>query len=151
MPVRESDPLIAFQFSIKIEGRDELSGWFTEIDGVGSESEVTEHKVVSEDGKEFVQMIPGRIKWTPVTLKRGITTNVAFWDWRQEVVNGDLETARTDCTIFMHDREGSAVAGWKLVRAWPSKISGPSMKTDSNDIGIEELTIVHEGMERIEV
>ncbi len=151
MPVRESDPLVGFQFSIKIEGRDELSGWFTEVEGLGSESEVVEHKWVNENGKEAVQMISGRVKWTPVTLKRGITQNMAFWTWREEVVNGDMETARTDCTIFMHDREGSAVAGWNLVRAWPSKINGPSMKSDSNDIGIEELTLVHEGMERVEV
>ncbi|MFP4346112.1 MAG: phage tail protein [Anaerolineales bacterium] len=151
MPVRETDPLVGFQFSIKIEGRDELSGWFTEVEGIGSESETIEHKVVSPDGKEFIQMIPGRIKWSPITLKRGITLNMAFWTWRDEVVNGDMETARTDCTIFMHDREGNAVAGWKLDRAWPTKISGPSMKTDSNDIGIEELTIVHEGMLRVEV
>ncbi|MCD4738484.1 MAG: phage tail protein [Anaerolineae bacterium] len=151
MAIRNTDPLIGFQFSIKIEGRDELSGWFTEIEGVGSESEVVEHKTVTGDGKEVVQVIPGRIKWSPVTLKRGITNNMAFWSWRQEVVNGDMETARTDCTIFMHDREGTAVAGWKLVRSWPSKISGPSMKTDSNDIGVEELTIVHEQLERIKI
>ncbi|HEY89995.1 MAG TPA: phage tail protein [Thermoflexia bacterium] len=151
MAIRSTDPLIGFQFSIKIEGRDELSGWFTEIEGVGSENEVVEHKTSTADGKEVVQMIPGRVKWSPVTLKRGITTNMAFWDWRQEVVNGDMETARTDCTIFMHDREGTAVAGWKLVRSWPSKISGPSMKTDSNDIGVEELTIVHENLERIKI
>ncbi len=34
MAIRDTDPLIGFQFSIKIEGRDELSGWFTEIEGL---------------------------------------------------------------------------------------------------------------------
>ncbi len=150
MAIRDSDPLLGFQFSIQVEGRDELSGWFTEIEGLGSESEVIEHKMVNADGKEFIQMIPGRIKWTPVTLKRGITTNMAFWAWRDEVVQGDIETARTDCTLFMHNREGQAVASWKLERAWPSKVDGPQMKTDSNDIGIENLTLVHEGMTRVQ-
>jgi phage tail-like protein len=151
MPVRESDPFIGFQFSIKVEGRDDLSGWFMEVGGLGSENEVVEHKVVSNDGKEFVQVIPGRIKWSPVTLKRGITLNMAFWDWRQEIVDGDMETGRTPCTIFMHDRMGAAVAGWKLERAWPSKITGPQMKSDENSVGIEELTLVHEGLIRVKM
>jgi phage tail-like protein len=49
----------------------------------------------------------------------------------------------------MYDRTyTTAIAIWHFANAWPSKISGPSMKSDANEIGIEELTIVHEGMYR---
>ena len=36
-----------------------------------------------------------------------------------------------------------------FVNAWPSKVSGPDIKADGNEYGIEEMTIVHEGMKRV--
>lgn len=149
MKIRDRiDPFIAFQFSIKVDGGANPTGFFTEVDGLGSEHDVIEHKVVDENGQEVVHMMPGRLKWNPVTLKRGITTDMSFWEWRRQVVEGDLEGARANSTISMHDPEGNIVAEWTLDFTWPSKITGPTMKTDSNEFGLEEITIVHEGMRR---
>ena len=146
----EEDPLLGFNFQLELEGR--ATGYFTECSGIGSENEVAEHKIVDESGKEIVRKIPGRMKWTDVTLKRGITKNMDIWDWRDEVVTGNVEAARTNCTISMLSRDyNTQVAAWNLVNAWPSKVSGPSMKSDSNDIVLEELVIVHEGMSRAAV
>ena len=44
----------------------------------------------------------------------------------------------------MNDQEGNPVAAWDFQKAWPSKLTGPAVKSDSNEIGIEELVIVHE-------
>jgi phage tail-like protein len=51
----------------------------------------------------------------------------------------------------MFDQELKEVARWNFNNAWPSKVSGPSLKTDSNEIGIEELTLVHEYIARVKV
>jgi phage tail-like protein len=40
------------------------------------------------------------------------------------------------------------VARWNFENAWPVKVSGPTMKADSNEFGIEELVITHEGLYR---
>jgi phage tail-like protein len=40
------------------------------------------------------------------------------------------------------------VAIWHFANAWPSKVTGPSLKSDDNSFGVEEVTIVHEGMYR---
>jgi phage tail-like protein len=48
----------------------------------------------------------------------------------------------------MFDQEFNEVARWNFTSGWPSKVSGPSPKADGNEVGIEELTIVHEGIER---
>ena len=50
------DPLVGFNFEVKIEGA--LTGYFTECSGLGSESEVIEHKVVGQGGKEVVAQDP---------------------------------------------------------------------------------------------
>ena len=148
---RLSDPLLSYQFQVEVTGGYEAIGYFTEISGVGSEHEVTEHKVVDHTtGKELVQQIPGRVKWGEVTFKKGLTTNTNFWEWRQHVVDGNVVESRSECTITMYDRAYAPVVTWIFENAWPSKISGPEMKSDSSDFTVEELTIVHEGLYRFD-
>jgi phage tail-like protein len=143
---RESDPLIGFNFRLEIEGK--LAGYFTEVSGVGSENEIVEHKIVNDKGQEIVQKIPGRLKWQDVTLKRGITDKMDIWEWRKLVEEGKMKDARTNCSIIMMDRNYEDVARWNFVNAWPSKVTGPSVKSDSNEFGVEEVTLIHEGMMR---
>ncbi len=141
------DPLVSFNFAIEVSGV--VSGFFTECSGLGSETEVTEHKVVGIGGQEIVRKIPGRLKWENITLKRGITANMDFWDWRKMVEEGNVAAARRDGSIIMYDQEGAEVARWNFEKGWPSKVSGPSVKADSNEIGVEEMIIVHEYIERV--
>jgi phage tail-like protein len=144
---RDTDPLIGFNFRLEIEGK--LTGYFTECGGIGSENEIVEHKVVDDGGHELVQKIPGRLKYQDVTLKRGITDTMDIWDWRLLVEQGKMGEARTNCSVIMMDRNYEDVARWDFVNAWPSKVTGPSVKSDSNEFGVEEVTIVHEGMKRV--
>jgi len=71
-----------------------------------------------------------------------------IWNWRQEVVDGKIEGARTNCSIIAYNTEGGEVARWNLTNAWPSKIDGPAPKSDASEIMMEEVTVVHEGIER---
>lgn len=148
---RETDPLVGFQFAIEVDGDIPVTGYFTEVSGIGSQHEVVEHKVVDENGHEIVQMIPGRLRWTPVSLRRGITADLSFWDWRQKVVDGDMDAARANCSIIMFDRNYNPLVRWDFVNAWPSEISGPEIRAESNEFGVEALTIVHEGMTRVKM
>jgi phage tail-like protein len=148
---RETDPLLGFNFSLTVEGQDVASSttaYFTEVSGLDAQHEVVEHKVVTDDGREILQMIPGRIGWTEVTMKKGITADMGFWTWRDLVTQGDIDGARSTVTITMFDRSYEEVSVWTLFNAWPSKLSGPSIASDSNDYVVEELTLVHEGMRR---
>ena len=49
----------------------------------------------------------------------------------------------------MYDNALKEVARWDFERAWPVKITGPQPKADSNEIGIEEITITHEYITRV--
>lgn len=147
MATRQSDPLVSFHFGIEVQGV--ITGLFTECSGLGSEHEIIEHKVVDEKGHEFIQKIPGRVKWQDITLKRGITDSMDVWDWRKLVEDGDVEGARHNGSIVMFDQGLNEVARWDFERAWPVKVSGPQLQTDSNAFGIEEITITHEGLTRV--
>lgn len=141
------DPLISSNFGIELAGA--IAGYFTEVSGLGSETETSEHKVVGPNGQQIVRKIPGLLKWGDITLKRGISSSMDLWDWRKKVEEGNVTAARTNGSIIMYDQEGSEVARWNFENAWPSKISGPSVKSDSSEIVLEELTIVHEYIERV--
>ena len=140
------DPLVGFHYAIEVQGV--VTGYFTECSGIGSEHEIIEHKIVDEKGRESIQKIPGRLKWQDVTLKRGITNNMDIWDWREQVVQGKVDDARRNGSIVMFNQALDEVARWNFENAWPLKVSGPSVKSDSNEFGIEELVITHEGLYR---
>jgi len=140
------DPLLGFNFMLQLEGA--VAGYFSECSGIGSENEVVDQKSVDLGGHELNRKLPGRLKFTDVTLKRGITSDLKIWEWRDQIVQGKVVDARKNCSITMFNREYVAVAVWNFVNAWPSKVTGPSLKSDGNDIGVEEVTIVHEGMYR---
>jgi len=142
-----TDPLVSFHYAVEIQGT--VTGYFTECSGLGSEHEVIEHKVVDDSGHEAIMKIPGRLKWENIVLKRGITDNMDIWDWRKKVEDGDVKGARSNGSIVMFDRNYNEVARWNFESAWPVKVSGPSVKSDSNEIGIEELSIAHEGLWRV--
>jgi phage tail-like protein len=126
-----------------------LTGFFTEVSGLGSESEVVEHKIMGQNNQSIVRKQPGRLKWGDITLKRGITANMDMWTWRKQVEDGDVGGARTNGTITMLDQEAGAVASWEFNAGWPSKITTPALTADSNAVGVEEMVIVHEGIVRI--
>jgi phage tail-like protein len=142
------DPLIGFNFGLEIQGA--VSGYFTEVSGIGSEHDIIEHKVVDQKGHEMTRKIPGRLKWGDITLKRGITSVMDVWDWRQQVEEGNVSSARKNGSITMLDRNYNEVARWNFENGWPSKVTGPALKSDSNDFGIEEMVIVHEGIKRVQ-
>ena len=140
------DPLAVFHYGVEVQG--EVTGYFTECSGIGSENELIEHKVVDDKGRESVHKIPGRLKWQDITLKRGITNNMDIWDWREMIVNGQVDDARRNGSVIMYNQALEEVARWNFERGWPLKVSGPSMKSDSNEFGVEELVITHEGLYR---
>ena len=142
------DPLVAFKFGLEIEGK--LSGLFTNVGGIGSETEVISQKVQnSETGEDMIQQIPGRLSWTPITLKRGVTSSMDIWEWRQLVVEGKIDDARTNCSITAYNQANEEIGRWNLENAWASKVIGPEMDSGSTTYMMEEVTIVHEGVIRV--
>lgn len=141
------DPLVAFKFALEIEGK--LTGYFTNVTGIGSETEVIEQKVVGENGETIIQKIPGRHTWTEITLKRGVTSSLEIWEWRKLVVQGKVKDARTNCSIVALSQDNQETARWNFVNAWPSKVTGPEMDSAGANYMVEEITIVHEGLERV--
>jgi len=141
------DPLISAWFSLDFQGS--VGGAFRECSGLGSENEIVESKSSGPKGDFVIKKLPGRMKWNNVTLKRGITSSMDMWTWRKYVEQGNIKDARKNGTITMYGTDGTPIAKWNLINAWPSKLTGPTANATNNEVGIEELEITHEGYERV--
>ena len=143
----EQDPLVSAWFGVEFQGQ--VVGAFRECTGLGSENEVVEYKASGPKGEFVIKKVPGRMKWTNVTLKRGITSEMDMWKWRKLVEQGKVTEARKNGSIVMFSGDGTETARWNFVNAWPSKLTGPTANAQNNEVGIEELEITHEGYERV--
>jgi phage tail-like protein len=143
----DEDPLVSSWFGVEFQGQ--IQGAFRECTGLGSENEVVESKASGPKGEYVIKKIPGRMKFTNVTLKRGITSQIDMWKWRRLVEQGKVAEARTNGSIVMFSPDGKEVARWNFINAWPSKLTGPTANATNNEVGIEELELTHEGYERV--
>ena len=97
------DPLVGAHFMVEVSHSEfTVQGYFLEVGGLGSETEVTEHKVMGENNSDIIRKIPGRSKWNDITLKRGMSANMDFYNWRQVLLKmATVADARANMTISM--------------------------------------------------
>jgi len=135
------DPYRSFNFIVEIDGVT-VAG-FAEVGGLTIEQEVVEYRNGDED--ITVRKLPGKIKYTPITLKRGYTQARELWEWRKLVLQG--RTERKSGTIQLLDEARQPALSWNFSQAWPSKWEGPALNAKTNDCAIESMEITHEHLE----
>ena len=137
-----------YSFAVNIEGR-ALSS-FQEVSGLDIELEVIEYRDGTGSAPRF---IPGARKYSNIVLKRGFTGDTQLHDWFTEFDSS--RTERVDGSIVMYDPSSHEVARWNFENAWPSKLEGPSkaggagLRGGPNEVAIESIELVHEGLTRI--
>jgi phage tail-like protein len=91
------------------------------------------------------RLLPGRVEFGPVVLRRGFAGDPALFQWWNDVVQGNV--ARRNVGIVLLDEQRQEAARWLIRRAWPSKWVGPDLRGLGNDVAIETLELSHEGIE----
>lgn len=134
-------PLVKFHFQVEWGG---TKIGFTEISGLDVEIEPIEYR----DGAspEFSKRkMPGMIKYSNITMKRGTFHNDnEFFAWWNTVQLNKIE--RRDIIISLLNEEHEPVVVWKVKNAWPIKIQSTDLKSDGNEVAIETMELVHEGL-----
>jgi phage tail-like protein len=147
MPGQEKEILSGYQFYLELDGITEAL--FREASGLSSENQVIESYQSTKDGRQILKKYPGPLKFGDISLKRGLTSELNLTKWRKDVEDGKVEQARKNGSVVIYNQQNTEVARWNFVNGWPSKLTGPSLTASANEIAIEEITIVHEGLERI--
>ena len=76
-----TNPVVGFHFAVDLQG--EVKGFFTECSGLGSETEIIEHKVVTEKGQELIDNLNNQI------------------DSIKKKVSGELDKPRVFCLEWL--------------------------------------------------
>jgi phage tail-like protein len=134
-------PLQSGRFLVEV-GKDIVAN-FQECSGLTVEFEVQEY--IEGGNNEFIHKLPGRMKYTDITLKRGISDNPQFLKWRPKIEGGKLVVEPMNLSIILFNHAGETVKKWDVKEAYPVKWTGPDMRASSMDVAIETLQLAHRG------
>jgi phage tail-like protein len=135
-----NDPYGGYNFLVEIDGITRAG--FRECSGLDTSQDAGEYR----EGTDplTVRKLPGLIKYSNVTLKRGITDDAELWEWRKTVMAGQIE--RKNMSIILMNDAREEKLRWNLTSCWPTKWDGPSFNATSSDVAVETLEIAHEGL-----
>jgi len=147
LPGLPTDALAGYHYSIEIDGV--TVAQFQEVSGLTSELDVIELKENTKDGKYVIHKLPGNRKPPSITLKRAKNASKDLWEWHQQIFQGNVSSARKNGSVVLYNYDHSEVGRYNFINAWPSKVSMSALKAGSNEILMEEVTIVCEELERV--
>jgi phage tail-like protein len=84
---------------------------------------------------------------TNVTLKKGVVRSVsvnAFYNWINATQINQIE--KKDIYVRLCDETGAPVISWKVINAFPTKLDAPSFIADANDVAVETMTLMADGI-----
>ncbi|NQX43281.1 conserved hypothetical phage tail region protein [Pedobacter steynii] len=146
---KKNYPLPKFHFQLDWGG---TRIGFTEVSGLDFETEVIEYREGSSPTYNKTKQ-PGLTKYANVVLKRGTFLGdfEFFEQWKKTMMFQEgKEQFRRDVTIRLLDEEHQPIISWTLSRAWPSKVQSTNLKSDANEVAIETIELVHEGLSIVE-
>jgi phage tail-like protein len=139
------DPLRNFRFRLEIDGIQ--AAGFTEAAIAPTTTETIDYR---EGTDPQVRKLSGLTKYGTVTLKRGVTASLELSHWHQQIVSGQIATNRKQVVIVVQDEAGTDVARYVVSEAWPVKYDPGDLNAKGNEVFIEALELVNEGVERVQ-
>jgi phage tail-like protein len=134
------DPYPAYTFYVEIDGITQAA--FSDCSGLEIQVEVQEY--VEGGLNTYVHRLPGRVKYSDLTLKYGTAGSSDLWDWYYEVCQGTIE--RKNLSIIVFNPDGTEACRWSFTGAYPIKWTGPSFQAAQGSVAIDTLVIAHEGL-----
>lgn len=135
------DPYRTFNFQIQIDGVP--LGAFSEASGLTADGDSADYRE-GTDLQPNVRKLVALRKFTNITLKRGYTQDRSLWAWYGNILNGQPD--RRNVTIVLMNEARQPVLRWHIENAWINKIEGPSFKAAGNEVGMESVELIHEGL-----
>lgn len=136
-------PYKKYNYKVLIDNTEEAG--FSEVSSPDITSDPVEYREGNMAGITPGKQ-PGILKYSNVTLKRGTTDSQVFVDWMKDIQNG--KATRKTVVITLMDDEMNEVASWQLEKTWPTKYTATDFNATSNEVAIESLELVTEGVTR---
>jgi phage tail-like protein len=160
-PETRYDPYKNYPFRLKWDGR--YVAGVSKVSGLKRTTEVVAHRAGGDPSTP--RPTPGKNKYEAITLERGVTHDVAFelwanqvWDPRNTTIDDNqggagnqatsLNEFRKDIILEAYNEAGQKVAAYNIHRCWPSEFQSiPELDANGNAVAIEHIKLENEGCE----
>ncbi|MCE4564714.1 phage tail protein [Maribellus sp. CM-23] len=131
-------PPTAFYFSVKFDGFSEMDASFQEVSGL----KVTLDTIPKKEGGDnhFVHHLPVQPKYENLVLKRCLLANSGLDDWCRKAIE-DFKFSPKDITLSLLGSDGTPLASWRIMRAYPISWELGTLNSTSNQLAIESITL----------
>ena len=144
------DPYKNFRFRVKWDGR--YVAGISKVGALKRSTDVVEHREGGDPSMS--RKSPGRTKYEPITLERGVTHDKDFEQWANKVWNFgagagaevSLKDFRKDIIIDLFNEAGQKVISYKVFRCWISEYQAlPDLDASANAVAIQTNKLENEG------
>ena len=147
------DPYKNFKFRVKWDGK--YVAGVSKVSALKRTTETIEHREGGDPSSSRIS--PGRTKYDPITLERGVTHDKEFEQWANKVWNYgsglgaevSLKDFRKDLIIEVYNEAGQLAISYKVFRCWVSEFTAlPELDANANAVAIQSIQLQNEGWER---
>lgn len=147
------DPYKNFKFRVKWDGR--YVAGISKVGALKRSTETIAHREGGDPSSE--RQSPGKTKYDPISLERGVTHDIEFERWANKIWNYgaglgaevSLKDFRKDIIIEVYNETGQLAIAYKIYRCWVSEYTAlPDLDASANAVAIESIQLQHEGWER---
>ena len=147
------DPYKNFKFRVKWDGK--YVAGVSKCSALKRTTEVVEHREGGDPST--ARKSPGRSKYDPIMLERGVTHDTEFEKWANKVWNfgagpgaeTSLKDFRKDVIIDLFNEAGQKVISYRVFRCWVSEYQAlPDLDANANAVAIQHIKLENEWWER---
>jgi phage tail-like protein len=147
------DPYKNFKFLVWWDAR--VVAGVSKVSALTRSTEVVEHRQGGDPST--VRKSPGRSKYEPITLHRGVTHDAEFEQWANKVWNFgsglgkevSLGDFRKNIRIEVFNEAGQPALAYNVYRCWVSEYQAlPELDANANAVAIQHIKLENEGIER---
>ncbi len=137
------DPYMVYNFSVEIGGV--ILAGFSEVSGLSSEIDLESYEEGGLNG--YVHKFPKHTTYPNLVLSRGLINIDLFYIWYQATNQGLIQ--QLNGTILLHNNQQIPVMWWTFKNAYPVKWEGPQFDASSDNIAVEKIELVHQGISKM--
>ena len=149
------DPYKNFKFVLKFTDNPQPMAGISKVSPLKRTTEVVMHTEGGDLSTE--RKSPGRTKFEPITLERGVTHDPTFEAWANLTYSTEgnaavsLKNYKRDLILDLRNLQGTTVKSYRIFRCWVSEYTAlPELDANANATAIESIVVVHEGFDRDE-
>ena len=145
-------PYNNFKFRVKFGTSADYVAGICKVSALKRTTEVVEHREGGDPSTS--RKCPGRNKYEPITLERGVSHDPEFEKWATKVWNfegglgaeSSLADFRKDIIIDVYNEAGQKVISYKVSNCWVSEYQAlPDLDANANAVAIQTIKLENEG------